>query len=195
MMSSGMRHAFLCQYKVGADPTGKVLALDLKFFNNGGYSVDLSPAVSQILKLMLYNPAWVYERVSVFLQVMEKAMLECCNAYDVPNVRVEGTVCKTNTVSNTAFRGFGAVQGMLIAETWMSHLIERSGLDANTVRDGKHTYNLHSEFWRTDKLILSAGSTPKLRPRRNCHTFRSNHQPLYNRPLLAGVLSSQRLRL
>ena len=64
---------------------------------------------------------------------MHKGMLECLNAYDVPHVRVRGNVCKTNIVSNTAFRGFGAVQCMMIAETWMAHVIDATGLDANTV--------------------------------------------------------------
>lgn len=48
--------------------------------------------------------------------VLERALFHIENAYDIPNVRVVGRVCKTNTSSNTAFRGFGGPQGMMICE-------------------------------------------------------------------------------
>lgn len=50
------------------------------------------------------------------LQVMERALFHCENAYKIPNLRVAGHVCKTNIPSNTAFRGFGGPQGMMMAE-------------------------------------------------------------------------------
>ena len=51
---------------------------------------------------------------------MDRAILHCDNAYKIPNLRVTGFVCKTNTPSNTAFRGFGGPQGMMMAEQWIS---------------------------------------------------------------------------
>jgi xanthine dehydrogenase/oxidase len=53
---------------------------------------------------------------------MGRALFHSDNAYKIQNVRSEGFVCVTNTVSNTAFRGFGAPQGMLTCEAWIEHL-------------------------------------------------------------------------
>ena len=50
---------------------------------------------------------------------MHKALFQCDHAYKVPNLRVKGTLCKTNIPSNTAFRGFGGPQGMLAMEQIM----------------------------------------------------------------------------
>jgi len=44
--------------------------------------------------------------------------------FRIPNVNLVGRVCRTNVASNTAFRGFGAPQGMFVAETWMTHVAE-----------------------------------------------------------------------
>uniref|UniRef100_A0A453N650 FAD-binding PCMH-type domain-containing protein n=2 Tax=Aegilops tauschii subsp. strangulata TaxID=200361 RepID=A0A453N650_AEGTS len=98
MMTTGQRHSFLGKYKVGFTNDGKILALDLEIYNNGGNTLDLS------------------------LAVLEHAMLESENVYDIPNIRASGKVCFTNFPSNTAFRGFGGPQGMLIAENWIHHM-------------------------------------------------------------------------
>ncbi|KAK6119792.1 hypothetical protein DH2020_046461 [Rehmannia glutinosa] len=86
MMVTGQRHSFLGKYKVGFTNDGKVLALDLEIFNNGGNSLDLS------------------------LPVLERAMFHSDNVYEIPNIRIKGKVCFTNFPSNTAFRGFGGPQ-------------------------------------------------------------------------------------
>ncbi|KAH6770040.1 xanthine dehydrogenase 1 [Perilla frutescens var. hirtella] len=98
MMITGQRHSFLGKYKVGFTKEGKILALDVEIFNNGGNSLDLS------------------------LGVLEHAMFSSDNVYEIPNVRVKGKVCFTNLPSNTAFRGFGNPQGMLIAENWIQRI-------------------------------------------------------------------------
>lgn len=54
--------------------------------------------------------------------VLERAILHSDNVYDIPNVRIRGKVCYTNLPSNTAFRGFGGPQGMLIAENWIQRI-------------------------------------------------------------------------
>ncbi|XP_071706054.1 xanthine dehydrogenase 1-like [Rutidosis leptorrhynchoides] len=98
MMISGQRHSFLGKYKVGFTNEGKVLALDLEIYNNAGNSLDLS------------------------LAVLERAMFHSDNVYEIPHVRVNGNVCFTNYPSNTAFRGFGGPQGMLITENWIQRI-------------------------------------------------------------------------
>ncbi|KAK9999957.1 hypothetical protein SO802_019560 [Lithocarpus litseifolius] len=98
MMITGQRHSFLGKYKVGFTNEGKVLALDLEIYNNAGNSMDLS------------------------LAVLERAMFHSDNVYEIPNVRIVGRVCFTNYPSNTAFRGFGGPQGMLIAENWIQRI-------------------------------------------------------------------------
>lgn len=98
MMISGQRHTFLGKYKVGFTNDGKVQALDLEIYNNGGNSLDLSGSV------------------------LERAMFHSDNVYDIPNVRINGKVCLTNFPSHTAFRGFGGPQGMLITENWIQRI-------------------------------------------------------------------------
>ncbi|MBA0650733.1 hypothetical protein Goklo_018119 [Gossypium klotzschianum] len=98
MITTGQRHSFLGKYKVGFTNKGKVLALDLEIYNNAGNSLDLS------------------------LAVLERAMFHSDNVYEIPNVRIFGSVCFTNFPSNTAFRGFGGPQGMLIAENWIQRI-------------------------------------------------------------------------
>ncbi|CAI9106449.1 OLC1v1005608C2 [Oldenlandia corymbosa var. corymbosa] len=98
MMITGQRHSFLGKYTVGFSNEGKVLALNLEIFNNAGNSLDLS------------------------LSILERAMFHSDNVYELPNLRIRGRVCFTNFPSNTAFRGFGGPQGMLIAENWIQRM-------------------------------------------------------------------------
>ncbi|KAM1168456.1 hypothetical protein ACFX19_030888 [Malus domestica] len=98
MMITGQRHSFLGKYKVGFTNEGKVLALDLEIYNNAGNSLDLS------------------------LPILERAMFQSDNVYEIPNVRIVGRVCFTNITSNTAFRGFGGPQGMIIVENWIQRI-------------------------------------------------------------------------
>ncbi|XP_055492323.1 LOW QUALITY PROTEIN: xanthine dehydrogenase/oxidase-like [Leucoraja erinacea] len=110
MLVTGGRNPFLGRYKVGFLKSGKIVAVDLTLYCNAGNSLDLS---SSILTVALFHMS---------------------NAYNIPNIRGVGHVCKTNLPSNTAFRGFGGPQGMLIAETWMDAVIRKSGLPADQVR-------------------------------------------------------------
>ncbi|PIA53597.1 hypothetical protein AQUCO_00900283v1 [Aquilegia coerulea] len=117
MMISGQRHSFLGKYKVGFTNEGKLLALDLEIYNNAGNSLDLS------------------------LAVLERAMFHSDNVYAIPNVRIRGRVCFTNIPSNTAFRGFGGPQGMLIAENW----IQRVAVELKKSPEKIREINLQSE--------------------------------------------------
>ena len=132
MMSSGGRHPFLGLYKVGFTSQGKITALDIKLYNNGGFSADLSLSVSaqqknRELLLILINA-----------QVMTRALTCADGVYKIPNYRAVGRVCRTNLPSNTAFRGFGAPQGMMITEQWMQRVTEYLKLPSEQV-------NMHAD--------------------------------------------------
>ncbi|KAK4189852.1 molybdopterin binding aldehyde oxidase/xanthine dehydrogenase [Podospora australis] len=111
MLTSGQRHPFLGRWKVGVNKDGKIQALDLDVFNNAGWSWDLSGAVC------------------------ERAMTHSDGCYLIPNIHVRGRLCKTNTMSNTAFRGFGGPQGMFIAECYMSEVADRLGMPVEKFRE------------------------------------------------------------
>lgn len=57
------------------------------------------------------------------------------NCYKIPNIHVRGRICKTNTMSNTAFRGFGGPQGLFIAESYMSETADRLGIPVEKFRE------------------------------------------------------------
>ncbi|XAR60386.1 Xanthine dehydrogenase, partial [Bertholletia excelsa] len=111
MMITGQRHSFLGKYKVGFKNDGKVLALDLEIYNNAGNSLDLS------------------------LAVLERAMFHSDNVYEIPNMKINGQVCFTNFPSNTAFRGFGGPQGMLIAENWIQRMAMKLKKSPEEIRE------------------------------------------------------------
>ncbi|XP_072173401.1 xanthine dehydrogenase/oxidase-like [Diadema setosum] len=111
MQSTGGRHPFLGRYKVGFTTEGRLQALDVKLFSNGGYSFDVSPFV------------------------MKAAMKFFDNCYRMSVARIEGRVCRTNISSNTAFRGFGSSQGMIIMESIMTKIAIECGISQEKVRE------------------------------------------------------------
>lgn len=125
MLLSGQRHPFQARWKVGVTKEGKLLAFEADVYNNGGFSQDLSGAV------------------------MDRCLTHLDNCYECPNVFLRGYVCKTNIHSNTAYRGFGAPQGMYIAETIMYNLAEGLGTDIDELRR-KNLYKLgeHTPFFQ-----------------------------------------------
>ena len=108
---SGQRHPFLCKWKVGVTKTGKLLALDADVFSNGGFSLDLSGGV------------------------LDRSVTHIDNVYKIPNAHVRGRICKTNTVSNTAFRGFGGPQGLFFAECFMEEIADRLDIPVEQLRE------------------------------------------------------------
>lgn len=128
MLTTGQRHPFLCKWKLGFNSSGKLERLDAKVYNNGGWSQDLSQAV------------------------LERAMFHIDNCYNIPHIHVEGFICKTNTMSNTAFRGFGGPQGMFFTEDFVSKAAAVIGMRPETMRE----MNLYKENDKThfrQKLI------------------------------------------
>ncbi|MFZ2145378.1 MAG: molybdopterin cofactor-binding domain-containing protein, partial [Xanthobacteraceae bacterium] len=110
MRATGKRHPFLIRYDVGFDDAGRILALDLILAANGGNVADHTPAV------------------------LTRALCHADNCYFLPSVRFRGLPCKTNTVSNTAFRGYGGPQGMLAIETIIEVVARRLALPIDAVR-------------------------------------------------------------
>jgi xanthine dehydrogenase large subunit len=119
MMLTGKRHDFLVDYRVGHDAAGRLLAYDVRFASRCGCSADLSGAVN------------------------DRTMFHADNAYFLPDVRILSKRLKTDTVSNTAFRGFGGPQGMLAIECALDRVAHGVGLDpldvrlANLYREGR----------------------------------------------------------
>ncbi len=110
MIMTGKRHDFRVNYASGHDKTGRLSAVDVEFFSRAGCSADLS------------------------LGVNDRTMFHADNAYFYPAVRIRSRRLRTNTVSNTAFRGFGGPQGMVFAEHMMESIAIKLGLDPLDVR-------------------------------------------------------------
>lgn len=110
MRWTGKRHPFKSFYRAGFTADGRVTALDVRLFSNGGCSTDLSPAV------------------------LERAMLHTDNTSYLPHLRVTGRVCQTHLPSNTAFRGFGGPQGVASTEHVLHAVAVATGLDPLDVR-------------------------------------------------------------
>eukprot|EP00095_Tigriopus_kingsejongensis_P011121 snap_masked-scaffold645_size120276-processed-gene-0.3 protein:Tk11121 transcript:snap_masked-scaffold645_size120276-processed-gene-0.3-mRNA-1 annotation:"xanthine dehydrogenase oxidase-like" len=125
MLMSGHRHPFLARYKVGFSQDGTIKALDLELYNNAGHTMDLS------------------------FSVMERAMLHSDNSYRIENVHIRGHVCKTHLPSNTAFRGFGGPQGMMIAENWMDRIALRLKMDPMELRFKNLYHERDSTYFNT----------------------------------------------
>jgi xanthine dehydrogenase large subunit len=110
MSITGHRHPFSSRYKAGFDGEGRLKALEVELFSDGGWSLDLSHAI------------------------MDRALFHLDNAYYIPALKFVGRVCRTNLPSNTAFRGFGGPQGMLVVEDAINRFAERMGMDPAEVR-------------------------------------------------------------
>ncbi|KAI8588865.1 molybdopterin binding aldehyde oxidase/xanthine dehydrogenase [Geranomyces variabilis] len=110
MAISGQRHPFRGDYTVGFTAEGKVVSLKVDLIANAGFSRDLSSSV------------------------LERGMTHVDNCYRIPNALITGRLAKTNIASNTAFRGFGGPQGMMIAEQYITHVAESLGKSVEEVR-------------------------------------------------------------
>jgi len=107
---TGKRHDFYSEYEVGFNELGIIKGLKLKLASRCGASPDLSGAIN------------------------ERALLHIDNAYYLENLIVENYLCKTNTASNTAFRGFGGNQGMMAIENIIDNIANSLKKDPAEVR-------------------------------------------------------------
>jgi xanthine dehydrogenase large subunit len=110
MEQTGKRHPFQSTFEAGFDAEGRLLGLKVQMFSDGGWSNDLSRAI------------------------LDRALFHLDNAYFLPHVELTGRVARTHLPSNTAFRGFGGPQGMLVIEEVLCRAAERLGLDPADIR-------------------------------------------------------------
>jgi xanthine dehydrogenase large subunit len=110
MRFTGKRHDFAVEWDVGFDGEGRIQALKLRLASRCGVSPDLSGPVN------------------------DRAVLHADNAYFLPHVEVVSHRCRTNTASNTAFRGFGGPQGMMAVEHVVDEVARHLGVDPLEVR-------------------------------------------------------------
>ncbi|TCP38900.1 xanthine dehydrogenase molybdopterin binding subunit [Rhodovulum marinum] len=125
MIATGKRHDVVVDYEVGFGDDGVIHAVDATVTARCGFSADLSGPVT------------------------DRALFHADNAYFYPAVRLRSRPIKTNTVSNTAFRGFGGPQGMVAAERMIEEIAYALGRDpleirrANFYREGRDLTPYH----------------------------------------------------
>jgi xanthine dehydrogenase large subunit len=110
MMITGKRHDFVTDYEVGFDDEGRILGVEFTLAGRCGYSADLSGSIN------------------------DRAMFHSDNCYYLADVGITSYRCKTNTQSNTAFRGFGGPQGMIGIEQVVDEIARFLGHDPLDVR-------------------------------------------------------------
>ena len=110
MAATGKRHGFVINYEIGVDGSGRIEGLKAEALANSGHVADLSGPV------------------------VTRALTHIDNCYHIPAADLLGFAAKTNTVSNTAFRGFGGPQGMLAIEAIIDSVSRKLGMDPNTMR-------------------------------------------------------------
>jgi xanthine dehydrogenase large subunit len=150
MQITGKRHPFFVRYDVGFDDAGVLCGVKIDLAANCGYSLDLSGSI------------------------VDRAMFHADNAYYLGDALITGNRCRTNTASNTAYRGFGGPQGMVAIEQIMDRIARERGLDPLTLRKrnyyGKQDRNITHYHQRvqdnlldemTEQLALSADYTAR----------------------------------
>jgi xanthine dehydrogenase large subunit len=111
MALTGKRHPFLARYQAGFYSDGRLAGVRISLYSDGGWSLDLSEPI------------------------MWRAMFHCDNAYYLPAAELTGHVCRTHKTSQTAFRGFGGPQGMLVIEEILDQAARRLHLAPHVVRE------------------------------------------------------------
>ena len=118
MHMTGKRHPYETTYKIGLSKDLKIIAFKADYLQNAGAAADLSPAIT------------------------ERTLFHATNSYFIPNLRATVYSCKTNLPPNTAFRGFGAPQGIFVIESAIKHAANELGIptrelqEINLLQDG-----------------------------------------------------------
>jgi xanthine dehydrogenase large subunit len=128
MMITGKRHDFVFDFDVGHDDAGRIEGVRVEMVSRAGFSADLSGPV------------------------MTRAICHFDNAYWLPNVQIDGYCGKTNTQSNTAFRGFGGPQGAFAVEYILDNIARNVGKDSLDVRRANF-------YGKTDNNVTPYGQT------------------------------------
>lgn len=137
MMTTGKRHPFKNAFKVGTDKTGLIQATQVRINGLCGHSPDLSEAI------------------------VDRAMFHCDNAYYIADTDIVGYRCRTDTVSHTAFRGFGGPQGMVLAEAMIDAIARKLGADPLTIRQ-RNLYDTESRNTTQYGMTIEHNNLPDL---------------------------------
>lgn len=122
MVLTGKRHPYTSDYKIGLKKDGRILAFEAVYYQNSGASADLSPAI------------------------IPRTLFHAAGAYEIPNIKVSGYMCRTNLVPFTAFRGFGGPQGFFVIESAIDKAADALGMDRieiqkkNLIKEGHKTH-------------------------------------------------------
>ena len=111
MVLTGKRHPFLARFAAGFGDDGRLQGVELSLYSDAGWSLDLSEPV------------------------MWRALFHCDNAYLIPCLDASGWICKTHKTSQTAFRGFGGPQAMLVIEDILDRIARTLDLPPHLVRE------------------------------------------------------------
>ncbi len=136
MAWTGKRHPFESHYRVGFDASGRILAYAVEFNANGGAFADLT------------------------LPIIQRAIVHAENMYYIPHISILARPCRTNLPPNTAFRGFGAPQGIFVIETVIERIARHLGKDPLAIRK----LNAYQETQRTPygQVLHEVQATPLL---------------------------------
>ncbi len=110
LQMTGKRHPYQSHYKIGLDTSGKIIAFEARYLQNGGAAADLSPAV------------------------LQRTLFHSTNSYYIPHVRISAYSCRTNLPPNTAFRGFGGPQGMYVMEAALDHAATALDIEVHDIQ-------------------------------------------------------------
>jgi xanthine dehydrogenase large subunit len=122
MVMTGKRHPYSSDFTIGITKDGRILGLEVTYYQNSGACIDLS------------------------LAILWRTMFHVCGAYHIPSVRATGYMCRTNLVPFTAFRGFGAPQAFFVIEAALHKAAAVSGIPLinlqkkNLLTEGVTTY-------------------------------------------------------
>jgi xanthine dehydrogenase large subunit len=108
---TGKRHPFLARYSAGFDLHGRLQGIRISYYSDGGWSLDLSEPI------------------------MWRALFHTDNTYKLPAAELTGSICRTHKTSQTAFRGFGGPQGMIVIEEILDQAARRLALPPDVVRE------------------------------------------------------------
>ena len=151
ILLTGKRHDFVANYEVGFGDDGLIQGITMDLLARCGYSLDLSNAI------------------------VSRALFHSDNAYYIPNATLTGYLCKTNTASNTAFRGFGGPQGMLAIENIVEEIANTLGLDPLEVRRTnfyQKDKNNVTPYDQVEEDNINDEITDELKPSSNYHSRR-----------------------
>nr|MBP7653572.1 molybdopterin-dependent oxidoreductase [Candidatus Dependentiae bacterium] len=108
--TTGKRHPYSFDYKIGVDKEGKIIAYEVDLYQHAGGCADIS------------------------LAVLGRSFFHTSGSYLIPNIKVTAVSCKTNIPPNNAFRGFGVPQGVFAIESAIRHIAEVMGINENIIK-------------------------------------------------------------